>query len=148
MVKVEASVMVDHPVEVVWKFVTDWPNSPKWHIEAGFVELRQTSTGPLAVGTTLLYRGSKFPKINDLRVVEYEPNRKLSLEFTSGPMKGTIVTMSFEAIEGKTRFTETDDYKLSGFWKLVVPFMGGQVKRNVEGRVGTVKRILESKSQS
>ena len=148
MVKVEASVVVDRPVEAVWKFAADLSNSPKWHIEAGFMEIRQTSTGPFGVGTTAQYRGSKFPKINDLRVLEYEPNRKFSLEFTSGPTKGAIVTMSFEAIEGKTRFTETDDYNLSGFWKLIGPFMAGEVKRNVEGRVGKVKRILESEAQS
>jgi uncharacterized protein YndB with AHSA1/START domain len=151
MVKIEASTTVDRPVDEVWKFVTDLSNSPKWHIEGDsewFAEMKQTSTGPLGVGTTFLYRRSKYPKITDGRVVVYEPNRKVSFEFTSGAMKGATVIMSFEVIEGKTRVIETDDYKLSGFWKLVGLFMGGGMKRNAEARVVKLKHTLESGSKS
>jgi len=151
MAKIEASATVDRPVEDVWKFVTDLSSMPKWHIEGEsewFAELKQTSTGPLGVGTTILYRRSKYPKMTDGRVVAYEPNQKVSFEFTSGPMKGATATMSFETIEGKTRVTETDEYKLTGLWRLIWPFMEGGAKRNVELRVGKLERALELGTKS
>jgi hypothetical protein len=58
-----------------------------------------------------------------------------------------ISTMSLEAIEGKTRLTDTDDYKIGGFYRLVIPFMRGQAKRNNEARLGGAKRILESEAK-
>jgi len=146
MAKIVTSILIDRPPEAVWKFATDLSNSPKWDVDC--VETKQTSTGPLGVGTTLQYRRSTNPKINDERVLEYEPNRKFTFEFTSGPMKGSIVTMSLEVTGGKTRVTETGDYKLSGFYRLLVPFMGGMGKRKAEGRVGNLKRILESEAKS
>ena len=146
MEKIVASVLINRPAEAVWKFITDWSNNPKWDKDS--VETKQTPTGPLGVGTTLQFRRCTFPKISDARVLEYEPNRKFTFEGTSGPMKGLIVTMSLEAVEGKTRLTETDDYKLGGFYRLLVPFMVGTPKRNAEARVGNVKRILESEAKS
>ena len=146
MKEIVASVLINRPPEAIWKFVTDWSNNPKWDTDS--VETKQTSPGPVGVGTTFQFRRSTSPKIQDGRVLEYKPNQKFAFEFTSGPGKGSRITMSLEAVEGKTRFTETDDYKIGGFYKLLVPFMGGQAKRNAEARVGNVKRILESEAKS
>jgi len=63
-------------------------------------------------------------------------------------LKGSIVTLSFDTIDGKTKLTETDDYKISGFYRLLVPFMGGRVKEYAEGRMGNVKRIMESEAKT
>ena len=105
-------------------------------------------TKSVFMGMILQFRRSTFPKISNVLVLEYEPNRKFTFEFTSGPIKGSIITMSLELVEGKTRFTETDDYKGSGFYKLLVPFMKGSGKREAEARVGNIKRILESEAKS
>jgi uncharacterized protein YndB with AHSA1/START domain len=147
MEKILASVVIDRPAEAVWKFTTDWSNNPKW--DKNCVETKQTSAGPIGVGSTGQYRRSSFPKINDWQVVEYEPNRKFSFKFASGPMKGTVVAMTLETVEGKTRLTETDDYKIGGIYRLALPFMGGQsrAKREAEGRIGGIKRVLESESK-
>jgi uncharacterized membrane protein len=151
-VKSEASVMIDRPAEEVWKFITDLSNATKWFIPAPLVELRQTSAGPLGVGTTLVESRRVYYKNftwSD-RVIEDMPNHKFSLEIISGPMKGTIGTWSIENIEGKTRLTETVNYKLNGFYKLVKPFIGRKAKVEKESvtHVGNIKRILESEAQS
>ena len=146
MAKIVTSVLIDRPPEVIWKFTTDFSNDPKW--DPGVVETKQTSPGPLGVGTTVQFRRSKFPKIMNYRILEYEPNRKFTFEFTSGPIKGSIITMSLEVVEGKTRVSEIDNYQGSGFYKLLVPFMKGSGKREAEARVGNIKRILESEAKS
>jgi uncharacterized protein YndB with AHSA1/START domain len=140
MVKIEASVIIDHPIEEVWKFITDLSKYPKWSTE--FLEMRQTSVGSLGVGTTVQAKGANM--VEDARIIEYELNRKLTFEITSAPEKGTINTLSMETIEGKTGFTRTVDLKFSSFYKLVWPFVAGRVKRYGEASVGNVKRLLES----
>lgn len=146
MKKIVASVLIDRPVEAAWKFVADLSNIPKWQAEC--VEMKQTSSGPAGVGATFLYRRATNPKINDARIIGYEPNRQVTLEFTSGLIKGSTGNISLETVEGKTRLTETDDYKLGGLYSLLTPFMGGQAKRNAEAHVGNLKRILESEKKS
>lgn len=67
------------------------------------MEARYTSSGPRGVGTTAELVYPKQTLL--LRVLEYEENRKLTLQFTSGPVKGTKTTFIFEMADGKTRVT-------------------------------------------
>jgi uncharacterized protein YndB with AHSA1/START domain len=144
MVKIEASVMIDRPVEVVWEFITDLSKLPKWNTEV--LEAKQTSAGPLGVGTTLQIRSSNM--VGYAQVVEYEPNRRVAFEYPSGPLKGSIENSSVEKVEGKTRFTRTADVKFSGVYKLVGPFLTPRLKREYVASVGNLKRMLESEAQS
>jgi uncharacterized membrane protein len=53
MAKVEASVVVNRPVEEVFTFMRDIKNWLKW--QSGMLEAEQSSEGPVGVGTT--YQG-------------------------------------------------------------------------------------------
>ena len=90
------------PVEGIWKFVTDPSNYRKW--DKGVVETRQTSPGPLGVGTTLEAKTQEFGALS-MRVVEYEPNHKFAYEFLSGPGKGSTTTFGMDSVEGGSRLT-------------------------------------------
>lgn len=146
MERIEASVTIDRPVEEVWNFMMTLTNYPKF--DPAIQEVKQTSAGPLGVGTTFLLLQQRNPKTTAGRVIEDEPNRKFAFDCTSGMLKGSLVTLSFETVDGKTRLTETDDYKINGIYRLLVPFMRGRVKRYAEVRMGNVKRMLESKAKS
>lgn len=119
-------------------------NFPMWNPRV--LEMKQTSTGPPGVGTTVR---STHPmrRALDERIIEYEPNRRITLEATSGPIRGTRVTFSMETIAGKTRLNLTIDLMLSGFYRLVGPFAARRAERE-SGAVSNVKRILESETQS
>jgi len=145
MGKIEVSVMIDCPIEEVWKFLIDLSNVPKW--ETAILEMRPTSAGPVGVGSTWEVK-RKDKMIIPQRCIEYEPKRKFSFVIPSGPAKGTIASYSMETIEGKTRFTSTGDFKFNGFYKLLGPFVTrGQRKEGVAS-IGNLKRILESEAQS
>ena len=145
MVKIEESVIIDRPVEEVWKFITDLSKFPKWDNEV--LEVRQTSTGPLGLGSTVEVRQKMRNMTLPQRCIEYEPNRNFSFAVTSGPGKGSTVTFSVEIIEGKTKFTKVDDLKFSGFYKLVGPFITPSMRREVVAANGNLKRILESEAK-
>ena len=146
MAKVEVSVMIDRPVEEVGKFMSDLSNVPKW--DTSISEVRQTSAGPLGVGSTCDYKEKMRNTTVSMRVTEYEPNRRLSFEHTSGPFKGSTLTYSLEIIEEKTRVTRTDDLKLSGFYKLLGPLVARRMKRGIAAGFGNLKRLLESEAKS
>jgi hypothetical protein len=80
------------------------------------------------------------------RAIKYEPNRKFTLEFTSGPIRGSRVSYGIETIGGKTKLTRTFDVKFSGFYKLVGPFVARGAKTEGGAEVGNVRRILESEA--
>jgi uncharacterized protein YndB with AHSA1/START domain len=146
MVKIEASVMIDRPIEEVWKFKTDLSNGPKYNPD--IVEVRQVSSEPFGIGTTVRMIRAKTPKVLDLRVIKYEPNSEVALEVISGPLKGSTLGSSFETVEGKTRLTDMYDWKFSGLYKLAALFIGGTANRETATLLGNIKRILESEAKS
>ena len=146
MTKIEAGVMIDRPAEVVWKFLTDFSNFPK--IDPDILEVKQTSAGPLAVGTTLEANRKKEGKVS-FRTVEYDPGRKLSLEVTSPRMmEGSKETVIMEGIGGKTKLTHVWDLRLGGFYRLMGPFVARNLGKVAGTQVSNIKRILESEAQT
>lgn len=98
------------------------------------------------MGTSLRLRmaGSRM----EARIVEYEPGKKFTVEFTAGPVKGSKVTYSLESIEGKTKLTRDLELRLSGLWRLMQPVLTPREVRDREAGVTNVKRILEARTSS
>jgi hypothetical protein len=142
MAKIEVSVMVDRPADEVFRAITDFSNPTL--LDPNCLEAKQTSAGPFGVGTTFQLKRSTTPKNPNFLVTEFEPNRKTSFVFTSGPVKGTTQQFSLETIEGKTKLTRTFDVRYSGLFKLVGPFMTGGLRRQGEEDLRRTKQILES----
>jgi carbon monoxide dehydrogenase subunit G len=145
--RIEAIVTIDRPLDRVWRFMTDFSNYPKIH--PTFVEMKQTSSGPVGVGTTFDAMHQKA--VYHLRIGEYEPNRKFTLEHVSGLFKGTVDIFTMETVEGRTRLSWVIDAKLGGKYKIAEPFVevvgpilarGGT--RELEAGLGTIKSLLES----
>jgi hypothetical protein len=65
--RIEASVTIDRPLDRVWRFMTDFSNYPK--IRPTFVEMKQTSSGSVGVGTTFDAMHQKA--VYHLRIREY-----------------------------------------------------------------------------
>ena len=138
-------VVIDRPVEDVWKFMTDISNKPKWG-DVG-EEMKQTSEGPFAAGTTLQLSGAFLGRhvTYDLRITEFEPIRKFTAEFTNGFIKGTKVSYLMEPVEsGKTKLTRMTEGQLNGLSKILQPFMIRRTRRSSEEDVTKVKHALEA----
>jgi len=145
MTKIEASVMIDRPIEQVWNFISDYSNYPK--IDPDILEFKQTSAGPPAVGSTYEANRKREGKAS-FRVVGYDPGRKLSVEATSPrTMEGSRESLMIERIGGKTKLTHTWDLRLHGFYRLMGPFVARSVRKIAGTQVSNVKHILESEAQ-
>ena len=144
MAKTEACVVIYRSVEDVWKFITDLSNLPKW--DSGVLEAKQTSSGPIDVGSTFLTRHRWMTY--SFRCTEFEPNRRFSFEFSQGPMKGSKASVSLETLDEKTSATFTIYPKIGVGLKLLGPYLNRTLRGHNRESAACVKRILESEEKS
>lgn len=142
--KAAASTEIDRGVDAVWAFLADPANNPKW--DPGTLAVRQTSDGPMGVGTTLLATVELLGRRDlDVRIVGFDPRRSVGFEFTSGPVGGTRVRYDLEPVGvTRTRLTRSIDLHLRGAWNVLLPLVGWSARRHRTDEVENVKRILES----
>jgi uncharacterized protein YndB with AHSA1/START domain len=144
--KIEASSVINRPVSDVWNLVADTSTWPKW--APVYLEVVQTSTGPIDVGATFHSRHPSNRTLDE-KLVEYDPHRRFAFEFISGPIKGSRETYTMEetADEGKasTKLSREFDLNYSGVFKLLGPLLvapGFRKEKRVE--VDNIKRLLET----
>lgn len=145
MAKIENVVVIDRPVEEVWKFYTDLSNIPM--LDSYIHEAIKTTQGSFGVGSTFSLKMKDWSL--EMRVTQFEPNQKLTYEAVSpDSLKGSTDSYSLESVGGKTRFVETMDVKTSGFYKLAGSFFGKRAKEDSSMRLDKLKRKLESEAKS
>ena len=145
MARMEGSVVINRPVGEVFAYVEDVGNWPQWN--SSMLEGEQTSTGPAGVGATsqgvsqLLGRRMEWTS----EVTEYEPNRRMGLKITSGPMS-IEQRLTFEPVEHGTRFTLVGEGEMGGFFKLADPIVNRAMQKQMEGNLANLKDLLETQA--
>jgi uncharacterized membrane protein len=139
----EVSTTIKRPVEDVWAVISDVGNNPKWSSFA--LEAKQTSPGPIGVGTTARFVSKFLGRRMDSEsvVTEFEPNRRVSWENTSGPfpLRGST---ALEETDGGTRVTGTIEGEPGGFFKLAEPLVITMAKRSLKGDLDNLKDLMEA----
>lgn len=141
MISVESSVVIDRPVEDVYGFVSDPTNEPTWHTDV--LEIRAAEESPTGVGSiwnvTVQFMGRKEYQV---QLTALDPNRRVEITTTSGPLRPTA-TYLLEPASGGTRFTRCVDIPVDGPLRVLQPLMRTDVRRRNAGFVKKLKRILE-----
>ena len=134
-----ASALINRPSDEVWRFMSDPLNASVWG--RGVSDVGITSDGPVGLGTTLTLSmsGSRM----EARMIKYEAYKTFTLEFTSGPVKGSKLTYSVESVAGKTLLATDLEMRLSGIWRIMHPILIRRRIRDREWGVTNVKRIME-----
>ena len=139
----ELSTLINRPLEEVFGFLANLENDLKWRRE--WVEAKNTSGGSLGVGATFCltgeFLGRRVPTIYE--VIEYEPNRSAAWKTVSGPLPLKF-QRTFERGEGGTRFTIKYEAEVRGLFKLVMSLLAGTVKRQHDGDLRKVKKLMET----
>jgi uncharacterized membrane protein len=144
-IRIGHSVEIARPPEEVFAFVADLRNDPRWN--SAIDEVRQTPEGPPGLGTTFWtvarFLGRRFETPEE--VTEYEPDRKLSTEVTSGPLRftsGRIV----EGVAGGARLTLTAEGHSGGFFGIAEPIFVRLAARRLETELANLKDLLEARA--
>ena len=143
-IRQEHSVVINRPVEEVFAFVTDPNNDPLW--QSTSLETEQISEGPVDVGATFRniskFLGRRIESTYE--VTENEPPHRQCVRITSGPIPGSGCYLFESADGGSTRFTQTFEAEVGGFFKLAEPLVGRAIRRQMEADMATLKDLLES----
>jgi len=142
MSKFAGSAIIDRPLGEVWRFISDPRNASIWG--RGVSDVVMTTGAPVGIGSTLrlLMSGSAM----EARIIDFQPEKALALEFTAGPVMGSKLTYSLDLVDGKTRLTRDLELRLRGLWRLMHPVLTRREVRDRETGVANVKRILEAEN--
>ncbi|MFQ5858939.1 MAG: SRPBCC family protein [Anaerolineae bacterium] len=142
MLRMEKSVVINRPVEEVFAAV-EFDRWSQWASE--LVETKKTSEGPPGVGTTYTHVAQMLGRRleNGYEVTEYEPNSKISMKSTSGPIPVDSV-LSVESVEGGTRFTMNFKADVGRVFKLAEPLIARIMDRQQDANLANLKDLLEA----
>jgi ligand-binding SRPBCC domain-containing protein len=145
----EHIVEIDRPIDEVWAYVTDWFNTPRMGGYAA-LGLRQTSPGPLGVGTTLQGRNVilGFETRLNHTVTEYDPPFVFADTMEGRPFRSLSQRGTLEAIGDGTRVTVTTDFELRLALRVLWPILRPFVKRKMSVGVQGLKRLVEAEPRS
>ena len=139
-----SGVVIDRPVEEVWAYMVDVSNMSRWEDSGAVWKLM--SEGQIQVGTLIQSSITKFGRTVtfDLRVVDFDPNRALSVEAIAGRTRGTKISYALAPVEGgKTRLHRVTEARFHGALKLLQPLAGSITKRTGDLEARNLKRLLE-----
>ena len=96
MFELEETRAIDRPAVEVWTVLVDFPSVPRW--EDGVLEVRQTSPGPAALGTTFIARRvfAGRETAMDCRIIEWQDGRSVTMEISGGPVRRAAARYSVE----------------------------------------------------
>ncbi len=145
MIKEEKSGIIRRPIEEVFAYVSDLRHSPEW--QSGLVEVRQTTEGPLDIGTTHVavrkFMGQKMEASTEF--VAYEQNKKITFKGTSGPMHFETSYL-FDATPEGTKLTCQIEMQPGGILGLAEPLIAASLRREMEAGAGELKDLLENQA--
>ncbi len=145
MIDVARSITINRPVAEVFAYVSDLSNEPAWHTDV--LEARQTSEGPIGIGTTFLIRVKPSMGVSEglEEVIGFELNRKQVLRGEMGSMRPTITDL-FEPADGRTKFTRRIQIEASGLMKLMLPLVRPMIGKSNTGFLANLKQVLEQEA--
>jgi uncharacterized membrane protein len=143
MARAEISTTINRPVDEVFAVLSNVENNPKWSSAA--LEAETISAGPIGVGTRARFVGKFLGRRieSESEITEFEPNRKLAFQNTSGPFPFRA-SMTFEGFEGGTRVKATFEAEPGGFFKLAEPLFVSMGKRQFENDLANLKDLMEA----
>jgi len=145
MIKVEKSIVIDRRQEDVFAYVSDHTNAPRW--QRGLLEVRRATEGPIGVGTrhTLvrMFMGRRMEASNEF--TQYEPNRLVSFNITSGSLAGQGWYVVEPAGSDRAKLTSRIEMRPSGLMRLAQSLMAASLSREVEANLSDLKGLLEAK---
>jgi len=146
MVTIKDTIVVERPVEAVWRFVSDPNYTPRWF--EGACVIRRAPEGSLAIGATfeVAVQAGGVSQVIGARCTVLDQNRTVAWQFTSGPTEHSTDTWCTEAVgESLTRLTRAFDLRVSGVWTLLQPIIVQGTRKAHAAEIKNVKRILESR---
>lgn len=137
------TVTIRRSTSEVFAYLARFENVPRWNY--AIAETRQTSGGPVGVGTTYTQRRT-LPRPSEERfeVIEFVPDTRLAIRGDLGPFEGTL-RYRLDAVPGGTRLTNEAHLAGKGLLGIAAPFATSRIREAVGSNLGELKTILEDR---
>lgn len=143
MTRIEDSVDVNAPIDVVFSAVTDPRRSVEWN--PAIIEVTDIAGIPPGVGTSWRQVASYMGRTATLRcrIVEFSPPHEGILEIT-GDYSGRVVTLC-ETVEAKTRLVQAIEFApptgIAG--KITMAVVQPAIRREISHTLARQREVLE-----
>lgn len=145
MARIEESITIKRPVDIVFAYTTDVKNWPKWH--SAMLEAEPMSPGQMGVGTT--FRGANRVMGRRMewnsKVTECELNKMWGENIIAGNTQ-IQEHLTFDPVEGGMKFTLVYEMKVGGFLKLFSPMVVNTERKQTKKNLSSLKSILEAQA--
>ncbi len=138
MVRFSNNLIIDRPIDEVFRFLADFENLPKWNYYV--LEVRKLSDGPIGIGTA--YHQVRKTDEQDFRITEFDQNHKVTVKTL--PQSSPSLEMKFTLYEegGATRII--DEWNLETRWPALLERLGARkVQAAVAENLTKLKELLE-----
>ncbi len=142
MARIEKSIKVNCTPEKAFAFATDFNKAATW--QEGVIEAKVTSEGATGVGTTYAWTAKALGQTMETRgeVTVWNPPLAYEWKATKSPFP-LAGGMKFQADGSGTLVTVFADAEPGGFFKLAEGMIKGQMEKQFEGNLETLKKLLE-----
>ena len=146
MLEVQASIDIDRPPDVVFDFIADMANNPRW--QKGMRECRWTSEPPLRLGSTYDQEAAFLGKtiVSSFLVTEYDPGRSIRICTIGGSMPIDVIREILPRGDGQSQVKAIVRGDSSGLFRLATPLMKLVVGSSVHGDYRRLKKLLEAQA--
>jgi carbon monoxide dehydrogenase subunit G len=137
MTIIEASVIIQAPVDEVWNIVSDLDNEPRFW--KGTKEVRNISKdgNTITREVTIAFKDSKC-----LQTVTLTPKENIHVAFTKGIINGTK-TINLTTIQNETLLKAVWDIKLSGMMGMFTGMVKKHIQSGTEQALESIKQEAE-----
>lgn len=143
--RLEKSITVARPIDVVFAYVTNMDNVKAW---LPVKDIRALSAGPMCVGATYaqtaVFMGRQFD--STIEVTRYDPPHLFAFKMIKGPFPLTN-TMNFAITpDGGTTLRVIGEAEPGNALNFIGPFVTPIVKKQLENQVTALKQAIEASS--
>lgn len=142
MLTVTDSTIVSKSSAQIYAFLVDLRNIPKWQAEV--VTSNVITDGPTRKGTRFTedVRMGPMRTSAQCEITDLVPDRMMAFS-ASSPSIDYHGKITIEPAREGTRLTITAEARPKRLWKLLQPFMSGDMKRGIRNELAQIKSIVE-----
>jgi uncharacterized membrane protein len=142
MAPAEGSITIERPVNVVFDFVADGMNNPKWRPSVMDIQPVPGNASSFKQGL----RGPGGSRIDgDYKITESRKNELIHFQVIAGPARPTG-TYQFEAVGESTRLTFILHFEPKGVAKLMDPMINASMRSEI-AMLSNLKTYLENQGR-
>jgi hypothetical protein len=144
MITYNGEIVINRPVAEVFDFATTFENFPRW---SDVTTVKRLSNGPVGLGTRLQLEMGKGPMKSqiDFETIGWEKDRNWTFRTVSASPIVWDGMFGFEPLGPEsTHVRAAGQVTLKGLRKLLEPLVRGELRKNEQAELETLKGILES----